>query len=563
MKKYIDILRKLFTPQDKRKFLGIAFLMAVSGFMEMAGIGLLAVAANIFIEPDGGVPNLLYGEFNKLFPSASKQIFTVAAIGVVLLIFIAKNLFSLFIISLQSKFLHQRQHKLSCRLFNTFLYADYRNYITRSADEYNGAIERIKRLFDNVFHPATQLVADAIVIVFLVAASLLLLPGSAIIFLGILIAGAWLINKLFQRLNLRLGIERYNQELKENKLRLNVLLGMDQIRISGAQENFSSRFEKETSGICRRSATLYTLGQVPRLALESIALLVVCIIFAVLFFSGVQRGSILLTFTILVAAMARVLPALSRAHYSLTQLKQNIALLDEIFSGLNDIPPEQPSRNDSIADYDGDIVIENMNFSYTPGTPVISNLNCRFPAREITGIAGRSGIGKTTLINLIAGLFVPESGTVTANGVDISQNYQAWRKQIGFVPQNVFIFDGSLRENIALGVESEKIDDRKISEVLNLAQLPEFAGSPDMLLSSATGLSGGQRQRIGIARALYRTPQILILDEATSALDSQTENAFLQVLSSLRGKMTVIVISHRQDTLDICNRVIELRQNAG
>ena len=172
---------------------------------------------------------------------------------------------------------------------------------------------------------------------------------------------------------------------------------------------------------------------------------------------------------------------------------------------------------------------------------------------------GPSGIGKSTLINLIAGLFIPESGKISISGTDIAQNYPKWREQIGFVPQNVFIFDGSLKENIALGIAPENINENRIREVLALAQLPEFAGKTDMQLNSASGLSGGQRQRIGIARALYRNPGVLILDEATSALDNKTETAFLQVLETLRGKTTVIIISHRKETLDICDRIIDLQ----
>ena len=177
---------------------------------------------------------------------------------------------------------------------------------------------------------------------------------------------------------------------------------------------------------------------------------------------------------------------------------------------------------------------------------------------KITGISGRSGTGKTTLINLLATLFHPQGGRIKCGGTDISRNIPAWRKQLGFVPQNVFIFDGSLRENVALGCEKEKIDDAKVASALRDAQLANFADTPEMMLNSHSGLSGGQRQRIGIARALYNDPAVLILDEATSALDAATETGFLKVLENLRGKVTIIVISHRKETLDICDKIISL-----
>ena len=563
MKKHLDLWRKLFSPADKKKFMAIVMLMAIAGIMEMAGVGLLAGVITLFLAPEGEFQDMIYQKFCSFFPGISHGNFIVCAVIAVVLLMIFKNLFSLLIIALQTRFLRRRQSTITCRLLNTYINADYRHYIMNSADQYNGAVERLKRLFDNFFQPALQLLADAIVIFGLMLIALLMLPGTAIITMATVLGAAWLINKAFQKLNKRLGDKQYHQDVKENKLRLNVLLGMEQIKISGTGEYFSNRLRELNSDICRRSGTLYILGQIPRLSLESVALILLCVIFVILIVSGRTPQDILLVFTVIAASMARMLPALSRAHYNLTQLKQYGVLLEELTGNLTSIPAELNSANADAPDFDGDIVIENLNFAYTPELPVISNLNCTFKYREITGIAGRSGIGKTTLLNLITGLFNPASGKISANGNDISGNALLWRKQIGFVPQNVFIFDGTLRENIALGIPENEIDDQKISSVLKCAQLPEFADDPAMQLNSNSGLSGGQRQRIGIARALYRDPGVLILDEATSALDGKTESGILELLDSLRGKKTVIVISHRKETLDICDTLIDLQQNAG
>ena len=189
---------------------------------------------------------------------------------------------------------------------------------------------------------------------------------------------------------------------------------------------------------------------------------------------------------------------------------------------------------------------------------VLQDFSCQIPAGKITGISGRSGTGKTTLINLLSSLFHPDSGTIKVGGREISENIPAWRRQLAYVPQNVFIFDGTLRENIALGSSLKEIDDNLIVEALKAAQLPEFAETPEMMLNSRSGLSGGQRQRIGIARALYASRKVLILDEATSALDQNTETEFLKVLENLRGKATIIVISHRPETMAVCDKIIPL-----
>ena len=558
MNKRLQQSRQLFSPADKRKFLGITFLMAVAGVMEMAGIGLLAGVVAIFFNPDNPQAVSVLHKFQSFFPDSSYNTFIICAIGIVSLLLIIKNVFSFFIVALQSKFLRDRQNAISCRLFNSFLNADYRSFITGSADEYSGVLERIKRVFDNFFSPALQLVADTIVIACLSFAALFMLPWSAIAVLLLTVAAAWGITRCFNLRNHKLGEEFHQLDREENKLRLNVLLGMEQIKISGAGEKFFHRFSLASTAICRRAASLYTLGQIPRLALECVALLLICAVFAILLFSGTSQERIILIFTVIVAAMARILPALSRAHYNLTQLKQYGVLLDELSEKLLELPQEEFAKTTENTDFSGDIVVEKLNFSYDGKVSVLQDFSCQIPAGKITGISGRSGTGKTTLINLLSSLFRPDSGTIKVGGREISENIPAWRRQLAYVPQNVFIFDGTLRENIALGSSLKEIDDNHIVEALKAAQLPEFAETPEMMLNSRSGLSGGQRQRIGIARALYASRKVLILDEATSALDQNTETEFLKVLENLRGKATIIVISHRPETMAVCDKIIPL-----
>ena len=558
MNKRLQQSRQLFSPADKRKFLGITFLMAVAGVMEMAGIGLLAGVVAIFFNPDNPQAVSALHKFQSFFPNSSYKTFIISAIGIVSLLLIIKNVFSFFIVALQSKFLRDRQNAISCRLFNSFLNADYRSFITGSADEYSGVLERIKRVFDNFFSPALQLVADTIVIACLSFAALFMLPWSAIAVLLLTVAAAWGITRCFNLRNHKLGEEFHQLDREENKLRLNVLLGMEQIKISGAGEKFFHRFSLASTAICRRAASLYTLGQIPRLALECVALLLICAVFAILLFSGTSQERIILIFTVIVAAMARILPALSRAHYNLTQLKQYGVLLDELSEKLLELPQEEFAKTTENTDFSGDIVVEKLNFSYDGKVSVLQDFSCQIPAGKITGISGRSGTGKTTLINLLSSLFRPDSGTIKVGGREISENIPAWRRQLAYVPQNVFIFDGTLRENIALGSSLKEIDDNHIVEALKAAQLPEFAETPEMMLNSRSGLSGGQRQRIGIARALYASRKVLILDEATSALDQNTETEFLKVLENLRGKATIIVISHRPETMAVCDKIIPL-----
>ena len=193
--------------------------------------------------------------------------------------------------------------------------------------------------------------------------------------------------------------------------------------------------------------------------------------------------------------------------------------------------------------------------------PVFDNFSLKVPAFSSLAVVGPTGGGKTTLADLIVGLYQPDSGRICFDGVDVTEKAHARREIIGYVPQYVFAVNGSIRENVALGIDPQEIDDNKVMKVLQMAHLRDWVESlPDKLDAqigdSGVNLSGGQRQRLGIARALYREPELLILDEATSALDEASENAVVEALETLHGKLTMLVIAHRLSTIEHCEAKI-------
>jgi ABC-type multidrug transport system fused ATPase/permease subunit len=208
-----------------------------------------------------------------------------------------------------------------------------------------------------------------------------------------------------------------------------------------------------------------------------------------------------------------------------------------------------------------EIKLSNISYKY-PNTDVyiFKGAEMSIPVGSAVGVVGTTGAGKTTIIDILLGLLKLESGSITADGVDISTNYQGWLKNIGYIPQTLFMTDASIRNNVAFGYADDEIDDDRVWEVLKEAQLDEFVrGLPDGLNSSigerGIRISGGQRQRIAIARALYEDPEVLVLDEATSALDNETEAAIMDSINILAGKKTLVIIAHRLQTIEKCNMV--------
>jgi ABC-type multidrug transport system fused ATPase/permease subunit len=210
-----------------------------------------------------------------------------------------------------------------------------------------------------------------------------------------------------------------------------------------------------------------------------------------------------------------------------------------------------------------------MSFSYSNNLNdnVHSNLNFTIKKGETVGIMGASGIGKSTLVDLLLGLFKPSEGSITIDGVEISKNRAVFYDLIGYVPQSIYLTDDILTNNIAFGVKEDIIDLKRVKKCIEAAQLSEFVNSLKDGLNSFVGengvkISGGQRQRIGIARALYNNPEILVLDEATSSLDLQTESEVMNSIYAMKGKITLIIIAHRLSTLDNCNRIFELKKGS-
>ena len=281
---------------------------------------------------------------------------------------------------------------------------------------------------------------------------------------------------------------------------------------------------------------------------------------------NVPHGTILLSFSLLLAAMSRMLPACSRINYNFTVIRQNLAAAQTVFDALQ-TPPEQVTGTTSLT-FEKEITVEDITFGYRSGTPVLKNFSMTIPRLSSVALTGTTGSGKSTLVDLILGLLKPESGTIKTDGRNIEENLSSWRQKIGYVPQFIFLRDSSIRENIAFGVPPEEIDDEKIWKSLQMAQLDSFVRMLPEQLESFVGdngikLSGGQRQRIGIARALYREPEILLLDEATSALDNETEQAFVDALKTLHGQLTIVMIAHRLSTVAHCDISVDLSEKSG
>ncbi len=553
MKSFIAQLRWLFTPQDKRKFIFITLLMAFSALLELLGIGILMGAAALFLSSEEDTENRFSEILENIFPAAdagNRIAFAICFIGILLA---AKNIFAYLIVTIQAKFVFAKRDELAKRLMANLLYADYETYSKLSHDYCFGSFNRLSDIGNLVLLPSMQILADFQVIALLTVTSVILFPAVSLSGIGFMLLAAITVSALTGRANKKYGRELLTSSLEENRARQACIAGEKIIKCSAKEEYFLHKFSSTYAKMDNVYRKLYNLGQLPRLSLESASILLASGVFAVMILLDVPKTGIMLTFAVLTAVIGRILPALSRCHYNMTLIRQNYPQLQQFCDLLRNIPKE-PAPRGTAADAGQTIKFEHVTFAYDGVKEIFSDFSLTIEPHTSLAIAGKSGRGKSTLIDLLTGLLKPASGIITAGNLPIANDLAQWRRQIGIVPQNIFLLEGTVAENVAFG--EENIDFAKVRKALHSAGLPDF--EPEFKLTGQGNLSGGQRQRIGIARALYKDAKILILDEATSALDAETENAFCEVLKGLHGKVTLIVISHRESTLKSCDKLLSL-----
>ena len=312
-----------------------------------------------------------------------------------------------------------------------------------------------------------------------------------------------------------------------------------------------------------------TLGDLPRLIFELIAIFTMMSIILIMSNLNYNQDKILVSLSIFALCLIRMIPSFNRLILSMQTINYQTPSFEKIYQliikkedgfnfGTNLISKKLKVK------FESKIEIKNISFSYDNKIKILDNINLTINASDTIGIYGASGSGKTTLINIILGFMMPTVGKITFDSKEINSNEEFTVTGLGHVPQNIYLIDSSIKENIAFGVQGKEIDSIKLNKCIKLSRLDNFIkdlehGSDTIIGENGIRLSGGQRQRIGIARALYNNPNILIFDEATNSLDSQTEIEIMKDIYKLGGNYTILIISHNLETLKSCNRVYEVK----
>jgi ABC-type multidrug transport system fused ATPase/permease subunit len=559
----------VLTPRQRRWVLAAQILSILMAFSTVAGIASIAPFFAVLGDPRliDRIP-LLHWLYQQLGFSSYRG-FTVALGLAFMGLVVLANLVNVIGSFVMLRLAFSVGADLQCILFTEYLSRPYIFHArTSSALLFGNVIQEAARATNQILQHAMSLITNTITALFIIISVLVLNPAVAVAMIAAL-AGGYVVIYLAMRNRLLRAGQVQSQLFVELSRIVNESLGaIKEIIVLRTQDFFRFNFARASREFQRAAAHTLLVGQSPRYVMECVAV-VGLVAFALLAGSGTDGvGRWLGQLTFLGFAAYRLLPTLQQAFGSIVRIRAEAPGFTTIAPDLRLARARQ--RAAAVADATwqqsprSEIRLKEVSFCYDPErSPALDGVSLRIPARGAVGFVGTNGAGKTTAVDVIAGLLVPGSGQIEVDGMPLSDaNRAAWQGRIAYVPQSIFLFDASIAQNVALGIAPRAIDHERLLQAAQLSRLDEVVaalpGGYDYVVGErGVRLSGGQRQRLGIARALYADASVLIMDEATNALDGLTEQELMATIARLRGRYTLILIAHRLSTVRDCDVIFE------
>ncbi len=565
-----DILKKLnvlLDKKQKRTMLFMVLMMIFGAVLEACSVSMVIPVVGVVIDENSIQKyEIVRNIYNALHMQSITQ-FALLMMTALILIFIIKNIYLYWQLKLMYRFVYTNQFRTSERMMKNYLRKGYEFYL--NAD--TAVIQRnITSDVNNMYAlilSLLQLISEVIVFVVLLGVMVASDWKMTVIIALPLLATLFIIKKVVKPIMNKAGKE--NQDFYSGLFKWisQTVQGIKEVKIAGKEQYFTEEYIKCGRGYVN-AVQKYTLyNSIPRLLIETVCIASLVGYMMILVSQGESVKEVTAVLSAFVVAAVRMMPCANRINNQLTSM----AFYQPFFMGVSDNLQDEISGENTDMSFaevakeklpvKKSIELRDITYHYPNAEPLIfDHADMEIPVGAAVGIVGASGAGKTTVVDILLGLLEIQTGGVYADGVSIKENYRSWLKNVGYIPQMIFMLDDTIRKNVAFGIAGEEIDEERLWEVLKEAQLDEFVKSLPEGADTSIGergirISGGQRQRIGIARALYYDPEVLILDEATSALDNDTEAAIMDSINSLHGRKTLIIIAHRLQTIEKCDMI--------
>ena len=557
-------LKVILSKKQLISFYFFIFLSLISMILETIGVGLVIPFIQVFTV-DGINPK--FSEFLNIFniypTSKSDLIFILILILVTVYTF--KASFLTYVSYVELKLLAGLRVSLSNRIYNIYLNKPFSFHLNNNSSELIRNVDEIQ-LVVNVLRYLILLISETLVLLGISAFVIFYEPMGSVIVISFFGLFGYLFFKKIQTRAKKLGETRQIHAGLSLKYLQEGFGSIKDITILQRLNELIKKFTENNKILNLVEVRQNFVDALPRLWLEWLAVMGFILLILLMIFQGKEFSYIIPLLGLFAAAAFRLMPSLTRIMNSVHGMLYYRAAVDTTFREFN-----QESLQNNINETSSkkiflnkEIVLKDVNFKYSDSGPfILRDINLNIKNGTTIGFIGESGIGKTTLINIILGLVKPTSGNIHVDGTDIFENIKSWQNQIGYVPQNIYLSDDSIKKNIAFALPDEKIDNVAVNKAIKNAKLDNLINSSSKGLDTKVGefgdrISGGQRQRIAIARALYNDPKILILDECTNSLDLETEKKIINEVNFLKGKKTIIMITHRLSTLESCEHIYKI-----
>ena len=578
MRRILKKLNILLDKKQKRQMAGLLVIMTIGAFLQTLGVGMLVQVVNVVIDPDAVMGGKFTGLVYDLLGFKSFKTFSIFTMSALIFVYIAKNLFLYMQYKLTYSFIYSNQFRTSERMLRNYIRRGYEYFLNAdSAVVQRSITSDVNNMYALILSLLTMFsdgVVSLCVIIFCLIKSGLL----TLILAAVMLIVMFLVKKVLRPVMHKAGSD--NQEYYSGLFKWisQIVLGIKEVKITGREKYFVNRYNEVGKGYVGAVEKYSLYSNTPKLLIETVCVGAMIGYMIVLAAIDAPTGNMISVFATVAAAALVLLPAVNRINNQIG----SIAYLEPFFMNVSDnLQDEIGDERVGLTFANSDITklpvekgisLKGITYAY-PGTDkyIFENADIEVKVGESIGIVGASGAGKSTVVDILLGLLIPEKGDIFADGVNITQrdvepgsdrmkNYRRFLLNIGYIPQMIYMLDDTIRKNVAFGIEEKDIDEERLWEVLREAQLDEFIKSLPEGLDTTIGergirLSGGQRQRIGIARALYHDPEVLILDEATSALDGDTESAIMDSINYFKGRKTLIIIAHRLQTIEGCDHL--------
>lgn len=571
-----DMVKKLLSILDRRqkvRIVGLIILILIGGILETVGVSLILPLLSAILDERSFAANEWVISFMNALSIENVRHFIYLLLFALIFMYIFKAAYLIWLTYVQSKFVNRNRCRCTTNLLSQYLHKPYEYYLYA---ETSTIVRTIYGDMDNIFNLLLQcmgLIAELVVCTCLGLFLLVLDFKMMCVMVGLLLATTIFITKVIKPRLKNVGEQSRYAQAGLYKWILQSAAGIKEVKVQNKEDYFTSQYRNSASDYAYYQVRNNVYTNLPRLMIECIAIVGVLLYVAGSMLAGVDLASLLPMISAFALAAMRLLPSVNRVNTYIANIAYYESALNYIYDNVN---PDEMGRQEELDAYrlahpnttpmtlEKEIVLEDITFSY-PNTEkkIFDRAKMIIPVGKSIGVVGPSGSGKTTIVDVLLGLLQLQEGTITSDGRSIFDNYEAWLSHVGYIPQTIYMLDDTVRNNIAFGVKEEDINDDRIWEVLEQAQMKQFVEQLPEQLDARIGergvrISGGQRQRLGIARALYHDPELLIFDEATSALDNDTETAIMEAIDMLHGQKTMVIIAHRLRTIENCDMIYEV-----